>query len=592
MGHSTEHTAYLRLKKGVPAPRSGSAELNGKVVSEQIGAQIFIDGWGMVAAGDPELAADLARRAGSVSHDGEAIYGAQVLAAMEALAFVEDDLDTLIDTAVSFIPKDSVIYRLIADLRGWHAAESDWRRTRELLARDYGYHKYGGNCHMVPNHGVVILGLLYSEGDFQRALMVTNTCGWDTDCNSGNVGCLMGIWKGLAGIEAGPDWRGPVADRLFLPTADGGRCITDAVAETYEVANIGRALAGLPALAPKDGARLHFELPGSLQGVQPEGLAVENVAGHSRLGSRSLALRYRYLATGGVARLAVPTFIPPSYLQASGYGLLASPKLYSGQEVRARISADSGNTSAVTCSLYIDVYGPADGLVTLAGPGVDLAAGAEHDFAWLVPDTGGSPIAEVGLELWSPSGERVDGTLYLDYLTWGGTPRVTLGRPQAGGSLWHRAWTNGVDRFSPMGGGAYSLIHDEGTGLAIQGTREWKDYRAITRVTPHMVESTGLGVRVQGMRRYYALLLCQDGKVRLVKALDGYKVLAEEDFAWEPDVEYELSVEVEGCSIRGLVNGTLLFEAEDAVDPLTGGAVALICEEGRVAFGAVTVEPV
>ncbi len=33
LGNSTEHTAYLRLKNGVPAPDSGSRELNGKVVS-------------------------------------------------------------------------------------------------------------------------------------------------------------------------------------------------------------------------------------------------------------------------------------------------------------------------------------------------------------------------------------------------------------------------------------------------------------------------------------------------------------------------------------------------------------------------------
>ena len=63
MGNSTEHTAYLRLKHGIEAPRSGSIELNGKVVAEQIGSQIFIDGWAMVAPGDPALAADLARRA-------------------------------------------------------------------------------------------------------------------------------------------------------------------------------------------------------------------------------------------------------------------------------------------------------------------------------------------------------------------------------------------------------------------------------------------------------------------------------------------------------------------------------------------------
>ena len=106
LGNSTEHTAYLRLKAGIPAPESGLIARNGKVVAEQIGAQIFIDGWAMVAPGDPELAVDLARRAASVSHDGEAIYGAQVLAAMESLAFVESDTNKLLDTAVSFIPTD------------------------------------------------------------------------------------------------------------------------------------------------------------------------------------------------------------------------------------------------------------------------------------------------------------------------------------------------------------------------------------------------------------------------------------------------------------------------------------------------------
>src|SRR5262249_5994993 len=155
MGNSTEHTAFIRLKNGVPAPQSGSIEMNGKVVAEQIGAQIFIDGWGMVAPGDPELAADLARKAASVSHDGEAIYGAQVVAAMEAQAFVESDINKLIDTAISFIPKDSVIYRMIGDIRAWYAREKDWRKTREQIAANYGYDKYGGNCHMVPNHALI-----------------------------------------------------------------------------------------------------------------------------------------------------------------------------------------------------------------------------------------------------------------------------------------------------------------------------------------------------------------------------------------------------------------------------------------------------
>ena len=63
LGMSTEHTAFLRLKDGIEAPASGSEALNGKVVAEQIGAQIFIDGWAMLCPGEPHRAADLAEKA-------------------------------------------------------------------------------------------------------------------------------------------------------------------------------------------------------------------------------------------------------------------------------------------------------------------------------------------------------------------------------------------------------------------------------------------------------------------------------------------------------------------------------------------------
>jgi ADP-ribosylglycohydrolase len=43
-GISTEHTAFLNLKNGIAAPRSGAISTNGLTLAEQIGAQIFIDG--------------------------------------------------------------------------------------------------------------------------------------------------------------------------------------------------------------------------------------------------------------------------------------------------------------------------------------------------------------------------------------------------------------------------------------------------------------------------------------------------------------------------------------------------------------------
>ena len=600
LGNSTEHTAYLRLKNGIPAPQSGSMALNGRVVAEQIGSQIFIDGWAMVAPGDPELAVDLARRAASVSHDGEAIYGAQIVAAIEAQAFVERDLNKLLDTAVRFIPGNSLIYRMIDQIREWHAAEPDWRKTRELIATNYGYDKYGGNCHMVPNHALIIHALLHGDDNFQKSLMIVNTCGWDTDCNSGNVGCILGIKNGLAGIDAGPDWRSPVADRMYLSTADGGRAVTDALTESYHIINIGRALAGDPPLAPKHGARFHFSLPGAVQGFTTESTAetpgtatVTQVASHRRSANGALAIRYVGVAPGRPARVSTPTFIPSravaDYFIKRGYALYASPTLYSGQTVRAALWADDANPQPVQCSLYVAVYQHDDSLALMRSLQQMLTPGQTADLSWTIPSTGGQPIAAIGVEITHAS--RADGVVYLDYLTWDGAPDIVLANPGGNGVMWRRAWVNGVDQYDHWWPEAYRLVQNRGRGLLSQGAREWTDYIASAAITLHLAKAAGLAVRVQGMQRYYALLLCDDNRVRLVKALDGDTVLAERAFPWTFGATHSFALTVRGQRIEASIDGETLFAVKDVDRPLDGGAVALVVEEGRIMCEAVVVKP-
>ncbi|NLD72752.1 MAG: ADP-ribosylglycohydrolase family protein, partial [Chloroflexi bacterium] len=528
MGNSTEHTAFLRLKAGIPAPRSGSIALNGPIVAEQIGAQIFIDGWAMIAPGDPERAADLARRAASVSHDGGAVHAAQLLAAMESQAFVERDVQRLLDVGLAQIPRRSIIRRLAADIRAWHARHADWHACFGEIAAHYGYDKYTGNCHVVPNHALILMALLYGGDSFQRALTIVNTAGWDTDCNAGNVGCLMGIKEGLAGIEAGPDYRGPVADRLYLPTADGGRTVTDAVRETYEVVRIGRALEGLPTEAPKGGARYHFALPGSVQGWVPDEApevagvaAVENVPLPDAGGERGLAIHYRALATGRAARVQRETY--PAYRPASGYRMVASPTLYPGQVLRARLLADGANARNVDTCLYVTYFGAEDAPVVARSEQVALAPGEETDLAWAVTVPTGCPIAWVGVEITST--ERADGTVYLDWLTWDGAPSVRLGPPEHAGTRWLDAWVQAASAVTADREHDLRVMQDEGVGLVLQGAREWQDYRASARLTPHLARSCGLAARVQGLRRYYALRLVA-GKAQLIRELDGTTVLA------------------------------------------------------------------
>lgn len=595
MGNSTEQTAFVRLTQGVDAPHSGSMHLNGQLIAEQIGAQIFIDGWAMVAPGDPELAASFARKAASVSHDGEAVNAAVLLAAMEAQAFVESDIHKLIEVGLSFIPADSVIARLIHDVQRWKSEDRDWRVTRDRIASHYGYDKFGGNCHVVPNHAVVILSLLYCEDSFDRALMIANTCGWDTDCNSGNVGCLMGIKNGLSALEGGNDWRTAVGDRLFLPSADGGRAITDAVTETYHIVNIGRELSGEGTLAPKDGARFHFELPGSLQGFQVEGgpaesnVTLENVVGHSGSGQRSLAINFVQASDDKPIRVATATFIPPDAINMPGYGFVASPTFFPGQTVKGRVEADERNLTPAVCRPFISVYNEEDRLDKHYGDTLTLSPGAEQSFVWQIKSTQGAPIADVGLELTCGSGH---GTVYLDYLGWGGLPNDVWRRAPGTGKMWLRAWTSTMDHVGLHWPHTFHLSKSRGEGMFMQGTREWTDYQIVATLTPQIAKSFGIAVRVQGLKRYYALRITHDHIVQLVKAFDEEVVLEQRPFEWTFGSPYNFSVRVGGSKLQAQINGEVMFEVEDLTMPLEGGGVALLCEEGLLVCPEVAIQPI
>ncbi len=592
-GNSTEHTAWLNLKRGIDAPASGSIAVNGKTVAEQIGAQIFIDGWAIVAAGNPTLAARLAEHAARVSHDGAAVDAAKLWAAMEAEAFVSCDVERLIDVGLAEIPPRSPIARLVADIRQWRREYQDWRDARQAIEARYGYDKYPGNCHVIPNHALMIMALLYAPDDFSRAQTIVCTSGWDTDCNAGNLGCLMGAMLGLEGIEAGHDWRGPIADRLLISSADGGAAINDAVRVSARLVDLGRKLAGLPPLtAPKDGAQFHFSQPGSVQGFMAAAnearLAVANVPFGS---SRALQVRYSGIGSE-LAAVLTPTFAPPEVTRMRTYELMATPLIYPGQTVSASVAADPRNAGAVGVALQALIYGANDVLAPLDGEPVALAPGAETVLTWRLPDTGGEPFQSIGLSLRALDAAQDGGAITLDYLRWDGPPDVRLRRPDAPGDFWRRAWVNAVSVFSTNFPQAFRISQDRGEGMIIHGGRQWTDYRLETALTVHLADYAGIGIRVQGLRRYYAVLLVRPDRVRLIRVRDGaVTVLAENSLAWSFETPYDVLVQVSGAEIESSVGGVELKVRDESPLALADGGVAMIIEGGACSCAEVRVAP-
>ena len=267
------------------------------------------------------------------------------------MAFVESDLTKLVEQAKKFIPDNSVIFRLISDIQEWRSGNLGWEQAREKIAENYGYDKYLGNCHMVPNHALIIMALLFGDDDFQKTMMIVNTAGWDTDCNSGNVGCILGIKNGIEGLKSGPDYLSPINDILYCPSASGGETLTDALTETYKIINTTRKINGLEENLPKNGARFHFDIKESTQGWRTRvgnnfcETKISNVEYKSSLGERGLKIAYKNLSEDLTSEVYVETFFPEVILDLKGkkrddffhYDYISCPTIFPGQKVTLEI---------------------------------------------------------------------------------------------------------------------------------------------------------------------------------------------------------------------------------------------------------------
>jgi len=588
MGHSTEHTAFLRLKHGVPSPESGSMNLNGAIVSEQIGAQIFIDAFGLVTPGNPALAAKLAQAAARVSHDGEAVHAAMVVAGMVSAAFVEKDMMSLLDIGVSFIPARSLVARLHRDVRTWARRDGDWRRTYDRISSKYGYERFGGNCHVIPNHALMVMAWTYAGDDFHGSQVIVNTAGWDTDCNAGNVGCLMGVKEGLDRICEKYDFRTPFADRLILPTAEGTHSMSDCLSQAEALAKIGRRIMGWRSLeARKAGAFLHFEMPGAVQGCTSEEddfscrdhAQVENVRGYSVLGKRSLKISFQ---TGPGIRARVIRPVMPPVARQGGYGSMGVSMLYSGMDVRA--AGFCGRVGPETqLRLFVRVV-KGEKFETMFSQFVFLSKGAAFDIRWTLPDTGGWPVGDMGLEMQSPA--RAGGEIYLDGIWIDGCPDVSFPlevfRPIQGsipGWISHYDLLRG--RFPNESEDLLRFGKNEGLGVCVTGTSDWRDYILQGRIKVHLASRAGFLARYQGLRRYLAVAKTP-ASIQLILRNHGEEVLDEMVCHWKPDSLHDVRVELKGQNVRVYLDDEAILNGKDT--SLGCGGAGIFFEEGMLGF--------
>ena len=609
-GVSTEHTAYLNLCAGIEAPRSGSIEQNGAIVANQIGGQIFIDSWGLVIPCDYHLAAEYAKKAASVSHDAEGIYGGMFVAACISAAFCKMKIEDVLECGFAVIPKECEYAKMGRDVGAFYLANpKDWRACFGFIKEKYGYQHYAGCCHIIPNAAVMFLSMFYGQGDFSKTINICNMCGWDTDCNVGNVATILGVLVGLEGIDE--KWKKPINDLVINSSVVGSLNILNAASGAYYLAGLGYKIAGeeVPQRWQNSidkGERCYdFELPGAThsfrtsvnQKVGCSDIILANTREEAFTGEGSLKVLGKSYEKSDELNIYLQTHYRPDDFDDNRYDPCFSPLVYPGQTISCAVKLDEVSEVEVLAVLYV---WDDNGQKTITGEPVKLEVGKWRTFEWTILAGAGMCLSQAGVKLISCSGAggMLPNTVvaYIDDFAIEGEADYTVDFAYERNEKWTPVHCE-VSQFTKMKGiweiqngklyGSCSDYAESYTGLPT-----WQDYTVTTKMTPTIGESHRLLFRVQGGIRSYAVGLEKDGKVALVKNNNGYTILAEEDFEWKCGETYTISVALKKDKITVIVNGCEQIRYIDQEVAYLKGQVGFGVYEGsRCCFDSLKVTP-
>ncbi|MFA6947473.1 MAG: ADP-ribosylglycohydrolase family protein [Eubacteriales bacterium] len=185
--------------KGIMPPYSGIFD-NG-YYREGMGCPIRSELWACLAPGNPALAAEFARRDGIIDHDsehGESHIAEMFFAALEAKAFFEDDMHTLVQFALNFTPRTSRFRRVITDTVTWCDKYGDITAVLKRIMFACGH----PDCtNMYQNMAITVASLLLGENDIIKTSLMALNCGFDTDCTCASAGSVVGILQGAEKIK-------------------------------------------------------------------------------------------------------------------------------------------------------------------------------------------------------------------------------------------------------------------------------------------------------------------------------------------------------------------------------------------------------
>ncbi|MCQ2423285.1 MAG: ADP-ribosylglycohydrolase family protein [Clostridia bacterium] len=205
-GWSAEDRALQNLKLGIFPPESGRCN---NPYREWIGAQMRGAVCGMVAPGDPYLAAKLAFTDGQVSHHNNGVLGEVFNAVLVSLAYVKTDVREIVEEAVSLIPEKSEYASVVRFALEQCRTHGTWQEAWAVCEKRYERYNW---IHAYPNAAAEVVALWFGEGDFDETMHISAMQGYDVDCNAAQIASVVAI-ASRKNVPAA--WRDPIGDELI-----------------------------------------------------------------------------------------------------------------------------------------------------------------------------------------------------------------------------------------------------------------------------------------------------------------------------------------------------------------------------------------
>jgi len=192
--------------------------------------------WACLAPGQPEIAVRYAYEDAICDHADEGAYAEIFCAALQSAAFVERDMKTLTDCALSYIPEDCTIAKVIRFVYECYDKGLSWKEARKAILIKFpgSFGNYNGykedqtpeddipagvpGYDAPSNIGLMMLGWIYGEGDFSKSICIAAGCCEDADCTAGTLGALLGIMGGTQIIDK--KWLEPIGDEIKTISID------------------------------------------------------------------------------------------------------------------------------------------------------------------------------------------------------------------------------------------------------------------------------------------------------------------------------------------------------------------------------------